>query len=92
MSGQPDRLKDVSAWIRIAEDDFKTAESLLLMDDPAFGIICFHAQQCAEKYLKALLVWLQIDIPKTHDLTLLARLMPEDVVLSMDAAQWAFLN
>ena len=92
MSGQPDRFKDVSAWIKIAEDDFRTAESLLFTEDPAFGIICFPAQQCAEKYLKALLVWLQVDFPKTHDLVLLARLMPEDVVLSMNVAQWAFLN
>jgi HEPN domain-containing protein len=29
---------------------------------------CFHCQQCAEKYLKALLEELGQNIPKTHDL------------------------
>ena len=36
-------------------------------------IICFHSQQSAEKYLKAYLVFLDQDFPKTHAL--------EDLVL-----------
>jgi HEPN domain-containing protein len=38
-------------------------------------IVCFHAQQAAEKYLKAYLVFLEQDFPKTHaleDLVLIA--------------------
>ena len=30
--------------------------------------VCFHCQQCAEKYLKGLLVELGLAVPKTHDL------------------------
>ncbi|MBW1960508.1 MAG: HEPN domain-containing protein [Deltaproteobacteria bacterium] len=30
--------------------------------------VCFHAQQCAEKYLKAFLTFKNIDFPKTHDI------------------------
>jgi HEPN domain-containing protein len=30
--------------------------------------VCFHCQQCAEKYLKALLVEAQLFVPKIHDL------------------------
>lgn len=30
--------------------------------------ICFHIQQTAEKLLKALLVWRNVDYPLTHDL------------------------
>ncbi len=33
--------------------------------------VCFRAQQCVEKYLKALLTYLGISFPKTHDLVLL---------------------
>jgi HEPN domain-containing protein len=33
--------------------------------------VAFHAQQCAEKYLKALLVARNVDVPKTHDLAVL---------------------
>ena len=36
--------------------------------NPFTDIICFHAQQAAEKYLKAYLVWNGIEFPKTHTL------------------------
>jgi len=35
---------------------------------PAYNAACFHAQQCAEKYLKARLVEAGIVFTKTHDL------------------------
>jgi HEPN domain-containing protein len=35
---------------------------------------CFHAQQCAEKYLKALLVRAGQPYPRTHDLRALLQL------------------
>lgn len=38
--------------------------------------MCFHAQQCAEKYIKAVLVFRGIDFPKTHDLEKLSALLP----------------
>ena len=40
-----------------------------------FDSVCFHAQQCAEKYLKARLQDLGIIVPKTHDLTQLLELL-----------------
>jgi len=36
---------------------------------------CFHAQQCAEKYLKALLTARQIVFPRTHDVEELLTLL-----------------
>lgn len=40
-------------------------------------MVCFHCQQCAEKYLEGLLEELSLAIPKTHDLDdLLALLLP----------------
>jgi HEPN domain-containing protein len=38
---------------------------------PVYHVICFLAQQCAEKYLKALLEERCIPFTKTHDLILL---------------------
>ena len=38
--------------------------------------MCFHAQQCVEKYLKAALVLEGIDFPKTHDLEELIIMVP----------------
>ncbi|HET7291725.1 MAG TPA: HEPN domain-containing protein [Vicinamibacteria bacterium] len=36
--------------------------------DVLYDDLCFDAQQAAEKALKALLVWKQIDFPKTHSI------------------------
>jgi HEPN domain-containing protein len=39
--------------------------------DPCFDAVCFHAQQCAEKFLKARLTADGIAFAKTHSLTAL---------------------
>lgn len=52
-----------------------TAKNGLESSEPFTDIICFHAQQAGEKYIKAYLVWQEIEFPKTHsleDLILLA--------------------
>jgi HEPN domain-containing protein len=52
--------------------------------------VAFHAQQAAEKYLKAVLVWQQIEFPKTHDigrlLELVASLDPDLAAALREAA------
>lgn len=59
----------VEEWIAKAEGDFKTAQrELQVTDTPNYDAVCFHAQQCVEKYLKAKLVNGGIDFEKTHDL------------------------
>lgn len=42
--------------------------------DPVWDGICFHAQQCAEKYIKAFLEEQTIAFQKTHDLVGLVNL------------------
>jgi HEPN domain-containing protein len=42
-------------------------------EDPAFDTVCFHAQQAAEKYLKAYLLFHDCEIPRTHVLMRLIR-------------------
>ena len=61
-------------WLRRAEEDLAVADQLVLDGVPYFGSIGFHAQQAAEKFLKAFLVWHQIEFPKTHDLSKLLEL------------------
>jgi HEPN domain-containing protein len=41
---------------------------------PLPGLVCFHCQQAAEKYLKTLLIFHEVSFPKTHDLLLLLEL------------------
>jgi HEPN domain-containing protein len=65
-------------WIDKAEEDWEVA--LLALGSPlsrAYNAICFHAQQCAEKYLKGQLQEESLTVPKTHDLgKLLDLLLP----------------
>jgi len=58
----------VKNWIRRAENDMKIGKDELLTESPATDMICFHMQQCAEKYLKAFLIFNGIEITKTHDI------------------------
>ena len=55
-------------WIKKAEADFRGAKHLARTKPPVHDLVCFHCQQTAEKYLKALLEELGIAIAKTHEL------------------------
>jgi HEPN domain-containing protein len=57
-------------WVDKAEGDFGTAERELRVSKN-FDAVCFHSQQCAEKYLKARLQEANIPVTKTHDLIVL---------------------
>ncbi|MEI7989561.1 MAG: HEPN domain-containing protein [Chloroflexota bacterium] len=65
---------NVSAWIERAEEDYTLARTSLQRKKPLLNGAVFHAQQCVEKYLKALLVFHQLPFPKTHDLAALGDL------------------
>ncbi len=66
--------RNPTAWAARAEEDYRLAQSALRRKRPLLYGACFHAQQCAEKYLKALLVFRGQDFPKTHDLVALSTL------------------
>lgn len=52
-------------YIVKAEHDLKTAKDEIITNKPATDTVCFHTQQCAEKYLKAYLVFNGKEITKT---------------------------
>ena len=63
-------------WVKKAEGDFACAQrELRARKAPSYDASCFHAQQCAEKYLKALLQEQGTPFGKTHDLAILADLL-----------------
>jgi len=70
----------VDEWILKAEGDFLTAgRELRARKAPNYDAVCFHCQQCAEKYLKAILQEKKKHIPKIHYLLeLLALIMKFD--------------
>ena len=56
-------------WLLYAELDLKAAKRLVNDDEePLVPPALVHAQQCAEKALKAYLKYCQVTIIKTHDL------------------------
>ncbi|TSC68534.1 MAG: HEPN domain-containing protein [Parcubacteria group bacterium Gr01-1014_66] len=65
----------IHAWIQKAEEDELTCRSLLKHRDAPPAPCCFCAQQMAEKYLKALLIFHSKNFPKIHDLKRLATLI-----------------
>ncbi len=59
---------DPLAWVHRAEEDWLLAHSALRRKVPLTYGATFHAQQGAEKYLKALLVSRRQAFPRTHDM------------------------
>jgi HEPN domain-containing protein len=63
-------------WIEKAEKDLATASrEIRVREVPNYDAVCFHAQQCAEKYLKAILQERSTPFSKTHNLTALLGLL-----------------
>jgi HEPN domain-containing protein len=68
----------VNTWIAFAEEDLLMAQYTIKMKkDIPCRSIAFHSQQCAEKYLKAYLVFKRVDFPYTHDIFRLLELCSE---------------
>jgi HEPN domain-containing protein len=93
----PPEAGSPSDWLRYARSD------LALARVPATGSIlletlCFHAQQAAEKSIKAVLVHQGIAFPRTHNIRTLLDLLPitcpvpQEVALSSGLTDYAVAN
>ena len=80
-------------WIEKAEADYGSAQrEYRARKCPNYDAACFHAQQCAEKYMKA---WLQEKaraVDKTHDLVRLMSHLPQTLSLQALRADLAVLS
>jgi len=66
----------VREWIAKAEGDYATAaRELNPTGTPNLDAVCFHAEQCIEKLMKALLIHLGVTPTRSHDLVALDRLL-----------------
>jgi HEPN domain-containing protein len=77
-------VNDPLAWVARAEEDFVLARTAVKRKIPLAYGACFHAQQCAEKFIKALLISEGADFPKTHDLLMLNNLSSNGILLEID--------
>jgi HEPN domain-containing protein len=70
--------RKVTQWLVYGDEDLRLARhGLTLPADQPFRLIAYHAQQCAEKYLKGYLVFHQIDFPYTHNISRLVEMCSE---------------
>lgn len=71
-------MKDeyLQGWITKADNDLKVAEHEMDVDtkERVTDAICFHCQQAVEKYLKAYLIFHNVEFGKTHNLEYLLEL------------------
>ncbi len=71
----PDELviHETGRWLRYASEDFDAAVGLKT-STPRHS--CMFAQQSAEKALKSAYVFLNMEIPRSHNLNMLKNLLP----------------
>lgn len=75
MSENP-KLELVRQWLMLAKADLGNAMNTFRTEaDPTYVTICFHAQQSIEKFIKSVLVFHEVEFPKTHDLGELMKLL-----------------
>ncbi|MGE5257210.1 MAG: HEPN domain-containing protein [Hyphomicrobiales bacterium] len=65
--------KLIQEWLQKADEDLNFAASII-EDSTFYAQICFHFQQAAEKYLKALVVADDLEFQKIHDLVTLLKI------------------
>lgn len=65
--------KIIEEWLSKADDDFNFADANLKEESTFYAQICFHFQQAAEKYLKALIIAYDLEFEKIHNLVNLVK-------------------
>jgi len=71
----PEIIKKVLQWLIFADEDLELASNALNFSTSGpYRLIAYHAQQCAEKHLKAYLVFQNVDFPYTHNIRRLLQL------------------
>ncbi|MGQ3684217.1 MAG: HEPN domain-containing protein [Candidatus Loosdrechtia sp.] len=71
-------IRKTKEWVVHADEDIRLAKhALKLKSSCPYKLIAYHAQQCVEKYLKAYLVFRNIDFPYTHNISHLLEICPD---------------
>lgn len=80
-------------WVLKADNDLRNAKHTLKLGETGpLDTVCFHAQQCVEKYLKASLALSEIEFPRTHDISVLLALVPTYVRPELNREEQARLT
>ena len=85
-------IKLPELWLQYAYDDLRSAH--VLLKEKIYNMVCFHAQQVAEKLFKSFIATYNKEIPRTHNLIRLHKIC-EDLYggkLEIDSEALTFLN
>ena len=74
-------------WLRYAFEDLVVASQTGIVSQILPRHACFHAQQAAEKAIKAALVYEGAEVPRIHDLNRLADMLPPGWQLGVTAEE-----
>ncbi len=88
MNVNDDHIKE---WINKADHDLGSAKLIFLHIPDYFDTIAFHCQQAVEKYIKAILVYYEIDFQRSHNLIYLLDLLTKKLEISEERYDKAIL-
>lgn len=86
-----DPIEVIKEWIEKADHDLGSAKIIYLHLPEYFDTIAFHCQQSVEKYLKATLLFYQIEFLRSHDLIYLLELLSRRIEVDESKFKKAFL-
>jgi HEPN domain-containing protein len=78
-------------WLRYARSDLELA-GINRPEEVLFEELCFHAQQAAEKALKAVLIAKGIAPPKTHSIRMLLDILSQVIIAPQEVEDSAGLT
>jgi len=83
--------KLISEWIDKADHDLGSAKLIFLHIPKYFDTIAFHCQQAVEKYLKAILLFYDIEFQRLHNLVYLMDLLSRQIEIDEQTYDKAIL-
>lgn len=83
--------EDYQNWLRRAKSNFKIAK-ITKDEDICYEDLCYEAQQCSEKALKALLIFLKQEIPKVHSFHILLEKLEQHIEIPEEIKDVIELN
>jgi len=85
LSPSPEQVEYAEVLLRRANGDLYVCSALSDDAEVDDGVLGFHAQQAVEKALKVALVLADVELPRTHDLEFIAKLV-RDAALDLPAS------